>query len=104
MRNFLLFLMLLALSSCTKSDEERAKELVEDYLADTADDHGSVEVIDVRLVERTREHDLHGADVFYRTGVTHYRERNANGALVKKDAVVRFDDDITKIDCFDCFK
>ena len=101
-----LAVLLSCLVSCSKTDEQKALALVEDYLERTADDPSSVQDIEVGslITDDKVEHDLHGNKIRYKFASVSYRAKNAYGALVLVDGVVvKFDEGVTKIVCFNCF-
>ena len=100
----LLFAAVLLLASCSKTPQERAQSLVEDYLEQTANDPSSVQDLEVGVLIDEVEKSKNGYDVPVKYASVSYRAKNEYGALVKESGVtVRFDKDVTKILCFDCF-
>ena len=85
------------MASCQKSDEQRARELVTDYIMESADDPSSVQDIEVSDFIR-----MHGDTCKIVT--VSFRGRNGYGAIVKSGSmVVKFDSQVTRIVCFDCY-
>lgn len=104
MRKAIIILFVLALTACEKTPEQKAEALIIEYLEKNADDPSSVQDLEVGKLIDTDE-DEHGKKGRYKYAVITYRANNKMGALVKSDFVtVRFDEDVTRIICFDCFK
>ena len=93
----------LLLAACSKTPQERAEGFVKEYLEKTVDDPSSLEIVHCSPLLDETENKIGGGTVPVKYMRVTYRTKNAYGALVKKDVVVRFDDDVTHIQCFDCF-
>lgn len=93
----LLFAAVLLLASCSKTPQERAQSLVEDYLEQTANDPSSVQ--DVEVGELFSIADTYPNDSGLHA-VVYYRAKNAYGALVKESVSVRFNKEVTEITHF----
>lgn len=99
---FILF-SLLVMTACEKTPKERAEILVREYLEQTADDPSSIEIVSLSDFIIMDSKTKSGGTVPAKYINVTYRSKNAYGALVKHNAAVRFDDDVTVIRCFDCF-
>ena len=105
MKKFLFAVVSLMLAGCSNTPEERAKDLVTEYIKAVAKDPSSVQDVDLFSLIDKPEKDLHGNVVHYWYTTVTYRARNASGALVKSDYItVKFDSDVKQILCFDCFR
>ena len=100
----IMLLMAVTMSACEKTPEQRAEKLIMEYLEKNANDPSSVQDLDVgKLIDI--DEDEHGRKGKYKYAVITYRAKNGYGALMKSDMItVRFDKDVTRIICFDCFK
>lgn len=104
MKKYIIGVMtMLLFAACSKTPEQRAEGFVRDYLEQTVDDPSSVELVHLSPLRDAKEQKVGGGTVPVKYMNVTYRTKNAYGALVKKDVVVRFDDDVTHIQCFDCF-
>ena len=93
----LLFAAVLLMVSCSKTPQERAQRLVEDYLEQVANDPSSIQDVEVgNLVDMS---DTYPKDSGLWASVT-WRGKNAYGALVKSSEMVRFERDVTRITHF----
>lgn len=98
MRKILVILVAVLLACCTKTDEERAQDMIRDYIMQTTNDPSSVQ--DVEFSQFIVLDDE--PDVKYMT-VT-FRAKNAYGALVKSPSYTcQFDKDVKKLIKFNCF-
>lgn len=103
MRKVLFLIVAVLLAACSSSPEQRAERLVTDYIKSTANDPSSVQDVEVCFVEVKKEMDIEGKWLNRHYTVVRWREKNAYGAMVKQDVVVKFDEEVTQILCFNCF-
>lgn len=104
MRKVLLIIIGFSLMACSSTPEERAEKLIMEYLKENAHDPSSIQDLDVGHL-MVRDEDEWGKKGNFKVAVITYRGKNEYGALVKSDFItVRFDEDVTRIICFDCFK
>lgn len=103
MRKVLFLIVAVLLAGCSSSPEQRAERLVTDYIKATANDPSSVQDVDVSFVELKKEMDIDGNWLKGHYTVVSWREKNAYGALMKQSVVVKFDEEVTQIICFNCF-
>lgn len=98
MRKVLFILIAVLLAACAKTDEERAQDMIRDYIMQTTNDPSSVQDIEFsQFIVLDDE-----PDVKYMT-VT-FRAKNAFGALVKSPSYTcQFDKNVTKLIKFNCF-
>lgn len=105
MRKILLFVVACMMVACSTTPEERAERLVTDYIKSGTNDPSIVQDVDIGMLVDKPEHDLHGNTVHYWYAVITYRAKNAYGALIKSDYItVKFNNDVTEIICYDCFR
>ena len=105
MRKLLFIFVAVLMVACTMSPEERAEELVTEYIKSGANDPSSVQDVEVSPLRIKLERDAHGNDFQFKYTTVRYRAKNAYGALARSDLiVVKFDYDVTEILCFDCLK
>lgn len=103
MRKVLLLIVAVMMAACSSSPEQRAEKLVTEYIKSGADDPSSVQDVEVAFVKMEKELDLKGNVLKYHYTVVKWREKNVYGALVKRDVVVKFDEEVKEIICFDCY-
>jgi uncharacterized lipoprotein YmbA len=103
MRKVLFLIMAVLLAACSTTPEQRAQRLVTDYIKSTANDPSSVQDVEVSFVQLKKEMDIKGNWIKRHYTVVEWREKNVYGALVNQSVVVKFDEDVTEIICFNCF-
>lgn len=103
MRKALFLFVALLVWSCSSSPEQRARDIAEAYIKSGADDPSSVQDVKVTFLEVKKEMDADANWVRRQRVMVRWREKNAYGALVKRDAVVKFDEDVRQMVCFGCY-
>ena len=98
-----LIVAVLLVWSCSSSPEQRARDIAEAYIKTGADDPSSVQDVEVTFLEVKKEMDAEANRVRRQRVMVRWREKNAYGALVKRDAVVKFDEDVRQMVCFGCY-
>ena len=99
-----MILAVVLLTACERTPEQKAEKLIMDYLEKNAHDPSSIQDLDVGQL-MVRDEDERGNKGNFKVAVITYRGKNEYGAMVKSDYItVRFDEDVTEILCFDCFK
>lgn len=90
--------ILLGLTACTKTDEERAQDMIRDYVMQTTNDPSSVQDMEFsKFIVLEKEPD-------YKYMSVEFRAKNAYGALVKSPHYTcKFDKDVTRLIKFNCF-
>lgn len=90
--------LLLGMTACTKTPEERAYDLVEEGLKQGADDPSSLQDLDLNFVTKKEEVDAHGNRSWHHYVSVSYRENNKYGALVRQSRTVVLDEECTKVE------
>ena len=103
MRKVLFLIVAVLLAACSTTPEQRAQRLVTDYIKSTANDPSSVQDVEVSFVKVKKEMDIKGNWLKRHYTVVEWREKNVYGALVNQSVVVKFDEEVTEIICFDCY-
>lgn len=88
---------------CTQTSEQRAQRMAEAYIKSGANDPSSVQDVEVTFLEVKKEMDADANWVRRQRVFVKWREKNVYGALVKKDAPAKFDEDVRQLVCFGCY-
>lgn len=103
MRKALFLFVAVLVMGCTLTPEQRAQRMAEAYIKSGANDPSSVQDVEVTFLEVKKEMDAEANWVRRQRVFVKWREKNAYGALVKKDAPAKFDEDVRQLVCFGCY-